>query len=510
MVRMMLRLAAVAVVVGASPVAAAKKPGWPVDLAQVPARSNWVISVQVAKVWGSEPAKVFRTAMGKQLDPFLTEFRSWTGTTPDEVERLTVALVPDHYKATDYILIARMTKRIDAKKTLPVVVREGKEEKIAGQAVYIGRTHGACIAADGKTLVKSSPVVIKALLKEKPGKAGGELGVVLRLATSHDVVFYTGPGASPIPDEAELAFPAKTTAAWLDVGYTTKFELRGKFADEKSATTGLKSLQSLRAVVSTGLSRRVVIFVKRSKPLTTVLAKIEKALGGAKIERKEAEFTASFEVKLDKKLADEAIKALAANSLRAQGQKNLSQIGLALWTSADAVGTFPPAATYSKDGKPLLSWRVHLLPYLGQEKLYKEFKLDEPWDSPHNKKLIARIPPQFSSPGRKPSAPGGTFFQAVVGKGAAFEGKRGIRLDDFEDGWYNTLLVAEAAKDVPWTKPEDLTFVPDGKLPKFGATGEDGFFALMADGSVHLLKATIKPATLKAMITRAGGETIED
>ena len=57
--------------------------------------------------------------------------------------------------------------------------------------------------------------------------------------------------------------------------------------------------------------------------------------------------------------------------------------------------------SHSKDGKPLLSWRVLILPFLDQQALYDQFHLDEPWDSPHNRTLIAKMPAIFRCPAEK-------------------------------------------------------------------------------------------------------------
>ncbi|MCH7725943.1 MAG: hypothetical protein IH991_05605, partial [Planctomycetes bacterium] len=58
---------------------------------------------------------------------------------------------------------------------------------------------------------------------------------------------------------------------------------------------------------------------------------------------------------------------------------------------------FPSAFLPSVEGKPLLSWRVMLLPFLGaaEEDLYRHFYLDEPWDSEKNKKLLDSMPEVF-------------------------------------------------------------------------------------------------------------------
>src|SRR5439155_26925435 len=104
-------------------------------------------------------------------------------------------------------------------------------------------------------------------------------------------------------------------------------------------------------------------------------------------------------------------------------------------------GRLPPAVVYGEDGTPLHSWRVLLLPYIGQEELYSEFRLDEPWDSPHNLALLPRRPRAYAPPPGKmwKMPPDHTVCQVFVGRGAAFEGQEGLRLpEDFLKGTSNT------------------------------------------------------------------------
>jgi hypothetical protein len=61
----------------------------------------------------------------------------------------------------------------------------------------------------------------------------------------------------------------------------------------------------------------------------------------------------------------------------------MHQIALAIGCYEQTHGSFP-SAVMEKDGKPLLSWRVAILPLIDEDALYKRFHLDEPWDSPHN------------------------------------------------------------------------------------------------------------------------------
>jgi serine/threonine protein kinase len=95
---------------------------------------------------------------------------------------------------------------------------------------------------------------------------------------------------------------------------------------------------------------------------------------------------------------------LTAQQLRMTNRNHLSSIGLALQATQSALGHLPQPAIYGKDGTPLLSWRVAILPYLDQKTLYQRFKLDEAWDSPHNKELLQHMPRVFESQGGNGSA----------------------------------------------------------------------------------------------------------
>jgi len=187
------------------------------------------------------------------------------------------------------------------------------------------------------------------------------------------------------------------------------------------------------------------------------------------------------------------------------------QIAIALHHYHSGHGRFPPAAVHGADGKPLYSWRVEILPYIEEEQLYKQFALDEPWDSPHNIKLLPRMPRTYAAPGRKAlkMPPYRTVCHVFVGKGAAFEGRQGLNMEtDFPDGTTNTILLVDTGKPVPWTKPEDLEYDPDGPLPDLQGIFDDGFWACMVDGPNirRWIKKGTSEATLRALITRNGGD----
>jgi hypothetical protein len=195
---------------------------------------------------------------------------------------------------------------------------------------------------------------------------------------------------------------------------------------------------------------------------------------------------------------------------REQVQTNLRHIGQGLGRYANQNGgRLPPAAVYAKDGRPLLSWRVLLLPQLGQEPLFKQFRLDEAWDGSNNKKLIDQMPAVYSlAPAdldAKPT-PGTTVYRALVGPGAAFEGRQGVPLKDFTDGIGHTAVVVAAGPPTPWTKPDDWPYDPAKPVPRPAGLFSDGFFALFADGAVHLLPADLDEKSWRALITRKAAD----
>lgn len=204
---------------------------------------------------------------------------------------------------------------------------------------------------------------------------------------------------------------------------------------------------------------------------------------------------------------------------------NLKHIAIAFHNAHDVNQYFPVGITDASGKKLGLSWRVAILPHIEQGALYKQFKLDEPWDSDHNKTLIRKMPAIYAAPGSTASR-GYTYYRGFGGSGAlAFmpsQGKggtlaRGPRFPDFTDGMSNTILVAELAEPTIWTRPDDpvVGFDPfnpqapkDGPLPKFGGVYETGFFVALCDGSNRFVKQPVNEADLRGMITRNGGEVV--
>ena len=203
-----------------------------------------------------------------------------------------------------------------------------------------------------------------------------------------------------------------------------------------------------------------------------------------------------------------AVQKVRAAAARAQCQNNLKQIGLALHDYHDVHGALPPAAICDKNGKPLLSWRVAILPFIEQDQLYKQFHLDEPWDSEHNKALIQFMPKTYALPADKAKHdPPATYYRVFVDNGAMFDLKRGVTFAQVTDGLSNTLMVVEAADAVPWSKPDELDYDPQ-KAPKLGFHFGDRANVLLGDGSVRAIRKTLPERTLHLLIQRSDGQPV--
>ncbi|HEY2785825.1 MAG TPA: DUF1559 domain-containing protein [Fimbriiglobus sp.] len=192
---------------------------------------------------------------------------------------------------------------------------------------------------------------------------------------------------------------------------------------------------------------------------------------------------------------------------------NLKLIGVACHNFHDAYGFLPSDIT-DKAGKPLLSWRVRILPYLGRDDLvalYKSFKLDEAWNGPTNFPLLKKLPTAYT-PVRVKAKVGMTYYQGFAGPGAVFDPKnRRLTLTKIssEDGTSQTALVVEGGLAVEWTKPADVPFAPKKELSRLGGQFDGAFAMLFCDGSVMRVKDDYDVRTMKAVITWNGGEEID-
>lgn len=228
--------------------------------------------------------------------------------------------------------------------------------------------------------------------------------------------------------------------------------------------------------------------------------------------------TIGFPANEDRRNEIRSVLAVAANHVLeeyhlSQRRERLKELALGLLNFESANKHFPPAAICDKDGKPLLSWRVAILPYMEYGELYRQFHLDEPWDSPHNAALIPKMPQVFADPDfqlKQLARESKTTYQAPVGPETIFHDTTGTTFREIKDEISETILLVEVAprEAVVWTKPADWEV--DLAKPRIGIerSERDLFTAAFADGDVQTIPFNEPIERLRAFLTRAGGEVI--
>jgi prepilin-type processing-associated H-X9-DG protein len=322
-------------------------------------------------------------------------------------------------------------------------------------------------------------------------------------------------------------------------------DAQGEFESNKEAEEAKECLEQLIVLSGIGLNA-----IKQELSKEGDQAEIKKIIDLGHAWRKSAKPKVEdkfLKLRTEQEITDDKINAAAAMiskifevSVKVQSQNNLKQIALAVHNYESSYDKLP-GNICTKGGdepKPLLSWRVAILPYMDEEELYKKFNLNEPWDSPNNKKLIPLIPKVYANPAFEDDTKGSVTIKTTnvkipAGKPAlsaegrtpylapAFKKRGGLHtmlptfpgesrtFANISDGMSNTIMVLECPDSEIWTKPADLIIDPDGKLPKMGGVIPKGFNVAFGDGSVRFLKETIKEATLRAMITANGGEVVQ-
>lgn len=374
---------------------------------------------------------------------------------------------------------------------------------------------------------EAKPEPLAAVLNQDVGEhlvvAGGHLPAGLRKFLLQAHHFHS-------PRELAALYPLLSVTSArlaLDLGKNVELTVTLHSANERGAALAAQSVKTGLVVMDLGLEALADIRKAlgdpntKRKPGPDMTGPFRKALAAATVEHKGAVVVCRLQMPVDPALfqhfAGEIVAQFRGMGDRAISSNNLKQIALAMHNYHSAHNGFPPsglAGIQNRDGKPLLSWRVAILPYIEQEPLYRQFNLDLPWDHPHNKKLIAQMPKIYAAPGITAKEPGLTNYQVFTGPGTVFEQRPGpirpanIRIQDIQDGTSNTLMVVEAAKAVIWTKPEDIVYDPKQPLPRLGGVYEDGFHAAFCDGSVRFLRK-LAEETLRALITRNGNEVVD-
>ncbi|HWG41818.1 MAG TPA: DUF1559 domain-containing protein [Gemmataceae bacterium] len=506
----------------------AKPAALPSDLAKVPSDGFFLLSVRIADLWDSELAKPVHQKLAKDLKEGGREFEKRFGLPLEHVERLTIVIVDPPTSPSEPLFVVRTTKPHSPDKVLKQADggKKAKEQKYKGQTFYdVDNDWSFCPIDDRSMVYSKGTQAIRALIDYPMPKTAGNLAGALRLATGKHSMVYgvnikafndaVGDKLPPLEPFKPLLQATSGTLS-VDLAEQSRAVLKLNFLTDKDAKAGIKPLKSGQDLVVGAIDRSMSELAKQkeSAKIVDLVKQVRAALKASKIEQEGKTLQASANLKIDVATVGvallEAVQKTRAAASRAQSSNNLKQIAIAMHGYNDSIGRLPAHATYDKNGKPLLSWRVMILPYIEQQDLYKQFHLDEPWDSEHNKKLLAKMPKLYASPSdEKTLKDHTTYYQGFVGKGAFFEGKQGLRFpQEFPDGTSNTLMIVEASKAVPWTKPEDIVYDASKPLPELCRPGAAGFLASLCDGSVHFISKAITEKTLRNAITRNDGNPL--
>lgn len=211
-----------------------------------------------------------------------------------------------------------------------------------------------------------------------------------------------------------------------------------------------------------------------------------------------------------------AVQSARTAARRMQSTNNMKQIALAFHNYHDTYKSLPPAYQVDADGKKTMSWRVAILPFLEQQQVFQMYKSDQPWDSAVNQAVSNIVIPTYKNPADDKASPTETSYMVITGPGTLFEEGKQISFNDVTDGTSNTILAVEVVgTGVKWAEPKDLDInmmakkINAGGANSIGSPYPGGANVAMADGSVRFMSNSVLEETLKAMITRNGGEVVQ-
>jgi hypothetical protein len=531
---MAIAVAAVFVTRPTAEVAAQDTPKLPSDLALVPADAVGFAHIRLAEVWKSDGMKDFRKVVDRAGPNAFAVLDADFTPAPSTIDRVTTVLLPFADKPEPRIVtILAFSKPFDAAVVRARYMPKAEELKENGKTYTSDKLAGVSAHfPDDRTIVFGDADTVPQFLK-LGGKGSGAFAEPLKAAAAKPLVACVNVQKLPMLAEAGEHLPldlrpllkAEHVTLSADLSKDVTVSAAVGFPTDADAAAGEKALRKA-AEMGRGLlteprrlAEQLVTGTAGPKPRkkgeARSLEELPQAVGGlaalgglntlddilAELPLKTDGKTVGASVVLPPWTAQflslgvisagvalPAVQKARNAAARMQSMNNLKQIGIAMHNYHDANGTLPPAAICDKKGKKLLSWRVAILPYIEQDALYRQFKLDEPWDSEHNKPLSEVAVKTYVDPradtGGKLNL---THYKVFVGGGSPFDTLASKKLFQISDGTSNTAMVVAAGDPVPWAKPDDFEFDPKKPLPDLSRPfGE--LLVAMCDGSVRLIR----------------------
>jgi hypothetical protein len=524
----------------------------PEDLKLVPGNAVLAVHMDLAKLWQSESMKDMRELLNKAGPKALIELEKRFVPDPTTVETVTgfVMFPKNPGSPPEFAFLISLKKPVEEKALFLSAMPDGETIKKDGINMVVKDDIGLILMNQGKLIAVGAPSLLPTLGKNTApakgdfarflkGNAAGLINAAINFEPIPKEVFASAP-----PPFNSLVNGMQYMEAGIAVEKTIRLSTTITYEKEEQAKAALKTVKEFAKMGLSELKepRKEVekrVFPKDqvgANPLTD-LPEFLAALAGLAIINEAENLLKNPPITLagTSLKADYTTPQISSNALipttaiaigmmlpavqkvreasqRISSMNNLKQIALAMANYEATFGAFPAAAICDKKtGKPLLSWRVSILQYIEEDALYKQFKLDEPWDSEHNLKLAKNMPKVYFHPKANKPGDNKTHYRLFYGKGAAFELNKGFSMGAIAnmDGLSNTLMVVEAEEPVVWTNPNDLAFDPTKALPKMLSI--DGkFSAAYCDGSVRTFKMPIDPEILKLLIQKNDGKLIPE
>lgn len=525
----------------------AQRLGSPIPTGKAPTEATSVVPtdamafghVKLAELWKSDSMKEFRDIILKAGDKAIAAFDARFVPTPSSMDTVTFFVLNAGKETYPYVVFT-LSKPLDK----PEFIRSlGKTKEVNAAKSSMVTLEGADTAfwfIDASTFGVSSPDAIQYLMTRKaPSPVEGYLNPAVILMDKPIAFGMQGKVFENLEKELPPAFQPLVRMKGLIITADTvgngHIDIRMSYESERARLAAENSIDQLKDVARQGLAEARKMLTAQAfgdgkiAPIEQ-MAPAAMALVGLGLTQYAEELLKDLPIKKEKNdlvlnvalpkggpllvagagvsagLALPAIQKVREAASRTQDQNNLKQMALAMHNYESTYGFLAPSAICDKKGKPLLSWRVAVLPYIEQENLYKQFKLDEPWDSETNKPLIAKMPAIYAVPYEGMQKPGMTHYRVFTGAQGMFHPTERRTLIGISDGTSNTIMIAEFADAVEWTKPEDFVYDAKKPLPKMLQTASGGFNVAMGDGSVRFVRTTISETALRAAITANGGE----
>jgi hypothetical protein len=567
------RLLAVAVLVISAGVAPAQ--ALPTDLDLVPRDAAAFFHFHARDIWQTDWLKDARHLLDRAGPEAWKEFVRKCPINPSTIDRLTlVMLTPQTLgepfpsvdpEAMSALVVVRTTQPFDRLALLQAV---NSREKAYRRNVYYFNEDmwSALVLLDEKTfLVGSEDAVVRWYDLMRTKAAAGPLQPALGEATKHHVTIGLNPAllgkdAQGAPPPIARLFEAHCAMATVDLDKEIRLDLRLEYQKADQAVAGEKALRDALELARMALGQPIAMIEQELKnqpdQLDAIpesfamvfalgfLREVDAQLKAVPIQRQSSTVLVAFRSPRFEPAGAMMVSLMAIQTLGRNAAMAFQQVGAAIGKVGAGEkpkdpmeeymkvlhaalekyhaekGSYPPPAMLDADGRPTLSWRVALLPYLGDEAkaLHGEFHLDEPWDSLHNKRLLKKLPKVLQAP-----SPYGGYYspwglsryktdtQMVTGAGTAFTSTKGPRKADL--GAKTLLLVNVSNNKVYWTKPADIVYAADKPLGEvfappvkrerrnfFVQVGPDNLPVLLSDGTYRMMQLGSQEKELRALI----------